>query len=178
MNVNPTCPDCGADIGEPHVWNCDVARCPFCGQQRITCGCSRTGESLWTGEWPTTAQQPQPSHEARKERVDSLSEPAFTIFEPVSATAPSAPEETIEKPPTPKRADWVIEKSGRWVWHNGLAQPVVENGHRTGKYRVCRTPHGWSGQDCSRRRDVPWEAVVDGFDGAKQWLAEHGRTEA
>ena len=54
MNMKRTCPDCGVGIGKPHLDDCDVALCPFCEMQRITCECSELGESLWSGTWPTS----------------------------------------------------------------------------------------------------------------------------
>lgn len=33
------CPDCGCLEGQFHKLGCDMERCPFCGQQFITCDC-------------------------------------------------------------------------------------------------------------------------------------------
>lgn len=46
------CPDCNVKPGEPHLSDCDVARCPKCGGQRLSCDCSEELPSIWTGEWP------------------------------------------------------------------------------------------------------------------------------
>lgn len=50
----PTCPDCGARVGAPHVSECDVERCTVCGGQRW--GDTHAGHdrqaAAWTGEWP------------------------------------------------------------------------------------------------------------------------------
>ena len=35
----PECHDCGAKEGQIHEWGCDMERCPFCGNQVITCLC-------------------------------------------------------------------------------------------------------------------------------------------
>jgi hypothetical protein len=49
------CNDCGAEVGEPHVPGCDVARCTICGGQDISCDCEdapRPFMQLWEGLWP------------------------------------------------------------------------------------------------------------------------------
>lgn len=48
------CGDCGAKPDELHDPGCDVERCPECGGQIISCGCTRKG--IWPeddeGSWP------------------------------------------------------------------------------------------------------------------------------
>lgn len=34
------CGDCGAKVGFPHHYNCDVERCPKCKGQLISCECN------------------------------------------------------------------------------------------------------------------------------------------
>ena len=47
------CPDCGAEVGQPHKGGCDIERCPECGHQRLTCGCITDLPDLpWTGDFP------------------------------------------------------------------------------------------------------------------------------
>jgi hypothetical protein len=56
-----TCGDCGAKPGEFHQPGCDVERCPYCGDQLISCGCLSDKKKSrwihknlmpWTGVWP------------------------------------------------------------------------------------------------------------------------------
>jgi hypothetical protein len=37
------CPDCGVKKGQTHEYGCDVARCPNCGNQEISCDCDPDG---------------------------------------------------------------------------------------------------------------------------------------
>lgn len=47
------CPDCGAEPGAAHTDGCDVARCPKCKGQRLSCDCvAPYPESVWSGVWP------------------------------------------------------------------------------------------------------------------------------
>lgn len=63
MSDHPeSCPDCGAAPGKYHVLGCDVERCPYCGQQLISCPCLEEGavaplddREPWSGEWPGLA---------------------------------------------------------------------------------------------------------------------------
>lgn len=102
---------------------------------------------------------------------------AFVICDSVPARCPRDPKPapTSQEPPTPPPPDWKQAQSSRWLWQHGITEPVVKDGKHTGEYRVCRRPLGWDDFACSWRRDVPWEAVVDGFDGAKDWLTQHER---
>ncbi|MGA2063272.1 MAG: hypothetical protein ABSG67_22605 [Thermoguttaceae bacterium] len=49
--TDETCPDCGVQVGQPHDKDCDIARCPRSGRQRISCDCRTKKESIWTGSW-------------------------------------------------------------------------------------------------------------------------------
>lgn len=54
-----TCPDCGVVPGQRHRKGCDVARCHLCGWQALQCddhGLENVPSTLWTGEWPGTAE--------------------------------------------------------------------------------------------------------------------------
>lgn len=47
------CHDCGAKIGKKHKRGCDVARCPLCGMQDLSCGCTaKRHMEVWDGIWP------------------------------------------------------------------------------------------------------------------------------
>jgi len=54
-----TCHDCGVIEGQIHEFNCDCERCPFCGNQLLTCGCCyrnlgfdyKPGIEEINGEW-------------------------------------------------------------------------------------------------------------------------------
>jgi len=47
------CHDCGAPPGAYHHLGCDVAECPYCRRQLITCGCrfDEDGEVEDEDEW-------------------------------------------------------------------------------------------------------------------------------
>ncbi|KAA0888065.1 hypothetical protein [Oryzomonas rubra] len=46
------CPDCGVEPGAVHRAGCDIARCPECGRQKISCGHSSSVHAVWDGEYP------------------------------------------------------------------------------------------------------------------------------
>jgi len=66
-NDKTACPDCSAEVGENHMTNCDVERCPACGGQALQCLSDDTGKLMcsntdtevkedelikWDGTWP------------------------------------------------------------------------------------------------------------------------------
>ncbi|UUV28590.1 hypothetical protein NQK81_27845 [Amycolatopsis roodepoortensis] len=56
-SLEPSCPDCHAEIGQVHLEWCDVARCLATGLQRLghdeTCQCP---QDTWSGLWPGDAE--------------------------------------------------------------------------------------------------------------------------
>ncbi|MGW4826282.1 hypothetical protein ACWEOG_01780 [Amycolatopsis japonica] len=56
-SLEPSCPDCRAEIGHSHREGCDVARCLATGLQRLghdeTCPCP---QDTWSGLWPGEAE--------------------------------------------------------------------------------------------------------------------------
>jgi hypothetical protein len=48
-----TCHDCGVEEGQLHLPGCDMERCPFCGNQLISCGCvyEKLGIDRSPGTW-------------------------------------------------------------------------------------------------------------------------------
>jgi DNA-directed RNA polymerase subunit RPC12/RpoP len=41
-----SCHDCGAEVGDIHMDNCDTERCPYCGRQALMCWNTVTDEDL------------------------------------------------------------------------------------------------------------------------------------
>lgn len=37
--IKGKCPGCGQEVGKYHLVNCDVERCPICGEQLYSCYC-------------------------------------------------------------------------------------------------------------------------------------------
>src|SRR5437870_2353743 len=51
------CHDCGAKPGAKHLDGCDVARCPRCGHQRLSCDCIY----IVNGMNPATQEETHPA---------------------------------------------------------------------------------------------------------------------
>lgn len=39
VGIDNTCGDCGQEVGKYHFMNCDIERCPVCGNQLFSCEC-------------------------------------------------------------------------------------------------------------------------------------------
>jgi hypothetical protein len=53
MAKRKTCGDCGTKEGQLHILGCDMERCPFCGNQLISCQCGykKLGIDVSPGSW-------------------------------------------------------------------------------------------------------------------------------
>jgi len=95
-----SCHDCAALEGELHVRGCDMERCPFCGNQLITCGCSLKHF------YPTFD----------RDGVDDVDRPGTVKF---VTKFHGLPEKVYKHGLPPKqRAEWerVLAKKGRVPW--------------------------------------------------------------
>ena len=61
--IGRNCHDCGCNEGKLHHFGCDMERCPFCGNQLITCQCCYeklnidVSEGTWTYSHGLTDEQ-------------------------------------------------------------------------------------------------------------------------
>lgn len=68
--------------------------------------------------------------------------------------------------PTPRHeSDDFISASQQMNWGTHVAQPIIENGKATGKWRVCKLRRRWD----IPGRDIPWDGVVPDEDAAVEW---------
>lgn len=52
-DMREKCPDCDVEIGQEHIPGCDLAECPLCHWQDISCGCPAEAKGgtmdVWLG---------------------------------------------------------------------------------------------------------------------------------
>jgi hypothetical protein len=55
LREQPACPGCAAAVGEPHLADCDIARCMVTGYPRLLCEKDHDhGQHDWSGIFPGT----------------------------------------------------------------------------------------------------------------------------
>jgi hypothetical protein len=157
----PTCPDCGVEIGQPHVNDCDVERCSVCGTQRISCSCvwHNPMRSIWSGVWPET---PNTTTELTNGiRADAYTDDEMAVIEEFDATRyfeDSSDEEIMELAKCGWGGDYPADE---------VAQFMADHDDRLAKmFRYIEAAEEVS-------PDAPGLECHVNVEDAMAWIAEH-----
>lgn len=104
LREQPECPGCAVAIGEPHVNDCDIARCLVTGCPRLLCEEDHDhGRHDWSGVFPGT--------------IDAIELGLWARLEPGMGWVPATPDDEDAMPDLNaliQRCHW-DSNSQRWV---------------------------------------------------------------
>lgn len=163
MSQKQKCPDCGVEIGMPHVNQCDIERCSQCGDQYISCDCEDhdPAKSIWIGEFPVQ---------------DGSDQPGFVIYDNGKPAPEKQPDPKVQPKEKPYKlpSDDTLSASCRRGLRTHFYEPIYRDGIDTGNWRVCRNTKF---DDYRPSSEVPWEAVLPSMEAVAEWLDERSQKE-